>query len=236
MRVYERSCGPARSASSPGSGDTRCRAAVRGQPIGRGGRRLSRWHLRPPACPRRCTTAEWAPGGMSDRLPPGRSLHRPAGIRLRAWQPGAFPGGPGPLSPAATGRRPGSIRTAPQRAAPMAAATAKNHTMSHLLRHVRAAANAVDMRRYCTGLWSLPASVQGGSDSRITRSARTLVQNWTLSSWPEDRLLARPFGPAGRLEPRAGRASHYPDGGTRQRQLPIRGYGHILNLDSPRDC
>jgi hypothetical protein len=83
---------------------------------------------------------------------------------------------------------------------------------------------------------SLPASVQGGSDSRITRSARTLVQNWTSSSWPEDRLLARPFGPAGRLEPRAGRASHYPDGGTRRRQLPIRGYGHILNLDSPRGC
>jgi hypothetical protein len=48
--------------------------------------------------------------------------------------------------------------------------------------------------------------------------------------------LARPFGPAGRLEPRAGRASHYPDGGTRRRQLPIRGYGHILNLDSPRGC
>ena len=84
--------------------------------------------------------------------------------------------------------------------------------------------------------WSLPASVQGGSDSRITRSARTLVKNWTLSSWPEDRQLARPFGPAGRLEPRAGRASHYPDGGLRRRQLPIRGYGHILNLDSPRGC
>src|SRR3984957_13036427 len=173
---------------------------------------------------------------MRDRLPPGRSLHRPAGIRLRAWQPGAFPAGPGPLSPAATGPRPGSIRAAPQRAAPMAAATAKNHTMSHLLRDVRAAANAVNMRRYCTGLWSLPASVQGGSDSRITRSARTLVQNWTLSSWPADRRLARPFGLAGRLEPRAGRASHYPDGGTRRRQLPIRGYGHILNLDSPRGC
>jgi hypothetical protein len=38
--------------------------------------------------------------------------------------------------------------------------------------------------------------VQGGSDGRITRSARTLVQ----------------------------------------RQLPIRGYGHILNLASPRGC
>lgn len=84
--------------------------------------------------------------------------------------------------------------------------------------------------------WSLPASVQGGSDGRITRSARTLVQNWTLSTWPEDRQLARPFGPAGRLEPRAARASHYPDGGTRRRQLPIRGYGHILNLASPRSC
>jgi hypothetical protein len=42
--------------------------------------------------------------------------------------------------------------------------------------------------------WSLSASVQGGSDGRITHSARTLVQ----------------------------------------RQLPIRGYGHILNLASPR--
>jgi hypothetical protein len=44
--------------------------------------------------------------------------------------------------------------------------------------------------------WSLSASVQGGSDGRITHSARTLVQ----------------------------------------RQLPIRGYGHILNLASPRGC
>jgi hypothetical protein len=83
---------------------------------------------------------------------------------------------------------------------------------------------------------SLPASVQGGSDGRITRSAKTLVRNWTLSTWPEDRQLATPFGPAGRLEPRAGRASHYPDGGRRRRQLPIRGYGRILNLAGPRGC
>jgi hypothetical protein len=143
---------PARSNQVPGRVDTSCRAAVRGQPIGRGGHRLSRWHPRPPACPQRYTTAEWAPGGMRDRLPPGRSLHRPAGIRLRAWQPGAFPEGPGPLSPTDTGPGPGSIRTAPQRAAPIAAATAKNHSMQHLLHRVRAAANAVNMRRYCAGL------------------------------------------------------------------------------------
>jgi hypothetical protein len=161
----------------PGRVDTRCRAAVRGQPIGRGGHRLSRWHLRPPACPQRCTTAEWAPGGMRDRLPPGRSLHRPAGIRLRAWQPGAFPAGPGPLSPADTGPRPGSIRTAPQRAAPIAAATAKNQSTPHLFIVSELQPMPLTCADTAPDSWSVPASVQGGSDGRITRSARTLVQH-----------------------------------------------------------
>ena len=159
---------------------------------------------------------------MRDRLPPSWSPHRPAGIRLRAWQPGAFPAGPGPLSPAATGPRPGSIRTAPRglpRSPPRRQRTTACRTffvMSELQpMPLTCADTAPDS-------WSLPASLPGGSDSRITRSARTLVQNWTLSSWLEDRRLARPFGLAGRLEPRAGRASHYPNAGARRRQPPIR--------------
>jgi hypothetical protein len=165
----------------PGRADTRCRTAARGQPMGRGGHRLSRWHLRPPACPRRCTTAEQAPGGMRDRLPPGRSLHRPAGIRLRAWQPGAFPEGPGPLSPADTGPGPGSIRTAPQRAAPIAAATAKNHSMPHLLHRVRAAANAVNMRRYCAGLLE-PFRKRAGWPRMAASPTR--LEPWSSASFP----------------------------------------------------
>jgi hypothetical protein len=76
----------------PGRVDTRCRAAVRGQPIGRGGHRLSRWHLRPPACPQRCTTAERAPGGMRSPQP------RPCTARR------AFASGRGSLAPSLRAR------------------------------------------------------------------------------------------------------------------------------------
>ena len=78
----------------PGRVDTRCRAAVRGQPIGRGGHRLSHWHLRPPACPQRCTTAERAPGHArppaTRQVPAPPGGHSPPG--LAAWR---LPCGPG---------------------------------------------------------------------------------------------------------------------------------------------
>ena len=56
----------------------------------------------------------------------------PAGGLRQARHRRAFPADPGPLSPTGTGPRPCSIRTAPQRAAPIAAATAKNHRMPPL--------------------------------------------------------------------------------------------------------
>jgi hypothetical protein len=180
----------------PGRVDTRCRAAVRGQPIGRGGHRLSRWHLRPPACPQRCTTAS------GHRVACATACHPAGPCTARR----AFASGPGSLAPslrardrcrrqtparglARFGRRPtGLPRSPPRRQRTTACRTF--FIVSELQpMPLTCADTAPDS-------WSLPASVQGGSDGRITRSAGTLVQ----------------------------------------RQLPIRGYGHILNLASPRGC
>jgi len=134
---------------------------------------------------------------MRDRLPSGRSPHRPAGIRLRARQPGAFPAAPGPLSAAVTGPRPRSIRTAPQRAAPIAAATAKNHSMPHPLHRVRAAANAVNTRRHCAGL--LEPFPQACRVARMAASPARLEPWSRTGRRAPGRRNANWPGPSGRL-------------------------------------